>query len=119
MAPWQPGKRSESWASNPNVAIGVFAMLFSAWLGFQIWSGMGGPPPPDQLGSWVMAALGIAISTKTMEDKGEKNRAARARSLAEDCEEDDDLPPRRARPTRRRKTAEKAATPQQEDLDDD
>ena len=57
MAPWQPGKRSDSWASNPNVAIGVFGLLFTAWLGFQIWSGMGGPNPPDQLGSWVMAAL--------------------------------------------------------------
>lgn len=116
MAPWQPGKRSESWASNPNVAIGVFAMLFSAWLGFQIWSGMGGPTPPDQLGSWVMAALGIAISTKTMEDKGEKNRAARA--LAEDDEEDDDPRPRRTRPARRRKPSP-SPPPQQEDPDDD
>lgn len=68
MAPWVEGKRKESWASNGNIAVYIFAVLFTAWLGFQIWARLpGGPLPPTGLEPMVMAALGVAITTKSVE----------------------------------------------------
>lgn len=62
-------RQAGGWASNPNVAVYIFVGLFIAWLGFQIWAGMGGPHPPATLDPMVMAALGVAISAKSVERK--------------------------------------------------
>lgn len=68
MAPWQPGQRKASWASNGNIAVYIFAALFIAWLGFQIWARLpGGMPPPTGLDPMVMAALGVAVTAKSVE----------------------------------------------------
>lgn len=67
MAPWE-GQRKQSWASNGNIAVYIFGVLFIAWLGFQIWARMpGGPPPPTGLDPMIMAALGVAVTTKSVE----------------------------------------------------
>lgn len=69
MAPWERGKRHRSWASNGNVSVYIFTMLFAAWMIFQIWARFGGGPPPVGLDPMVMAALGVAITTKSVEAK--------------------------------------------------
>lgn len=72
MAAWKKGRREDSWASNPNLAVYVFAVLFLIWLGFQIWARIpGGPPPPTGLDPMVMTALGIAITSKSVEKRAQ------------------------------------------------
>lgn len=68
MAPWEEGNRKESWASNGNIAVYIFTVLFVAWLGFQIWARLpNGPAAPTGLDPMVMAALGVAVTTKSVE----------------------------------------------------
>ena len=69
MAAWEKGRRSESWASNTNISVYIFGVLFAAWLGFQIWSRFGGGPPPVGLDPMVMAALGVAVTSKSVEKR--------------------------------------------------
>lgn len=69
MAPWEKGKRHESWASNGNVSVYIFFLLFISWLVFQVWARFGGGPPPTGLDPMVMAALGVAITSKSVEKK--------------------------------------------------
>lgn len=76
MAARRRSNRKESWASNPNLAVYVFFVLFAAWLLFQIWSRFpGGPPPPQGLDPMVMAALGVAISAKSVERKQQETES--------------------------------------------
>lgn len=68
MAPWEPGRRRSSWASNGNIAVYIFCALFVVWLGFQIWARIpGGIPAPTGLDPMVMAALGVAVTAKSVE----------------------------------------------------
>lgn len=70
MAAWKRGQRHESWASNGNVAVYIFMLLFIVWVAFQIWARLpGGPPPPTGLDPMVMAALGVAVTTKSVEKR--------------------------------------------------
>lgn len=67
MSPWK-GERKDSWASNPNLVVYIFGVLFVTWLGFHIWANLGGPPAPDEaLDPMVMTALGVAIQVKSSE----------------------------------------------------
>jgi hypothetical protein len=69
LAPWK-GHRRNSWASNGNISVYIFCLLFAVWLGFQIWSRLpGGPPPPPGLDPMVMAALGVAVTSKSVEKR--------------------------------------------------
>lgn len=83
MAPWEPGQRKESWASNGNIAVYIFCALFIAWLGFQIWARLpGGMPPPAGLDPMVMAALGVAVTAKSVERRqAEEDRQEEQRKL--------------------------------------
>lgn len=56
-----------AWASNGNIAVYIFVLLFVSWLGFQIWARLGGQPSPPMLDDWVMAALGVAVAGKSVE----------------------------------------------------
>ena len=77
MAPWK-GERKDSWASNPNIAVYIFVVLFTVWLGFEIWARVpGGPEAPTELGPMVMAALGVAITVKSSERAQFDNKAQR------------------------------------------
>lgn len=69
MAPWK-GHRRNSWASNGNISVYLFAVLFVCWLAFQIWARLpSGPPPPTGLDPMVMAALGVAVTSKSVEKR--------------------------------------------------
>lgn len=69
MAPWK-GPRRNSWASNGNISVYIFGALFIVWLAFQIWARLpGGPPPPTGLDPMVMAALGVAVTSKSVEKR--------------------------------------------------
>lgn len=72
MAAWKKGERHKSWASNGNVAVYIFSILFTVWVAFQVWSRFGGGPPPTGLDPMVMAALGVAVTTKSVEKKAEE-----------------------------------------------
>jgi high-affinity Fe2+/Pb2+ permease len=62
------GSRQQGgWASNPNLTVYVFAVLFVVWVAFQVWAGLGGPPAPVQLNSMVTGAFGVAITAKSIE----------------------------------------------------
>ena len=72
MAPWE-GERKDSWASNPNIAVYIFAVLFAVWIGFQVWARLpNGPSPPTELGPMVMAALGVAITVREQSRRNDK-----------------------------------------------
>lgn len=62
--------------SNGQIAVYIFFVLFSVWLGFQVWSRYGGGPPPTGLDPMVMAALGVAVAGKSVE-RGEQDKAVR------------------------------------------
>lgn len=66
--PWR-GHRRGTWLSNSNISVYIFGVLFITWLAFQIWSRYGGGPPPVGLDPMVMAALGVAVTTKSAERK--------------------------------------------------
>lgn len=69
MAPWK-GPRRHSWASNGNISVYIFGALFIVWLAFQIWARLpDGPPPPTGLDPMVMAALGVAVTSKSVEKR--------------------------------------------------
>jgi hypothetical protein len=72
MAPWEKGRRHKSWAKNGNVAVTIFFLLFSVWVFFQVWQRLGGGAAPVGLDPMVMAALGVAITTKSVEKKAEE-----------------------------------------------
>lgn len=72
MAIWKRGERHRSWAKNGNVAVTIFFVLFGCWMGFQVWARYGGGTPPVGLDPMVMAALGVAITTKSVEKKAEE-----------------------------------------------
>lgn len=69
--------RQGTWASNSNIAVFIFGVLFTVWLGFQVWERLpGGQPSPSSLDPMVMTALGVAITSKTVEgNKGITKRA--------------------------------------------
>lgn len=71
MAPWKE-PRGRSWASNANIAVYIFAVLFSTWIAFQVWDRVGGEPSPPALDAMVMAALGVAITAKGKEVERKK-----------------------------------------------
>lgn len=71
MAPWKEPRR-QSWASNANIAVYLFAVLFTAWMAFQVWDRLGGEPSPQALDAMVMAALGVAITAKGKEVERKK-----------------------------------------------
>lgn len=71
MAPWKEPRR-QSWASNANIAVYIFAVLFSTWVAFQVWDRLGGGPSPQALDAMVMAALGVAITAKGKEVERKK-----------------------------------------------
>lgn len=60
--------------SNGNISVYIFAVLFTAWLGFQVWARYGGGTPPAGLDPMVMAALGVAVAGKSVE-RGAQDRA--------------------------------------------
>jgi hypothetical protein len=73
VTPWK-GERKDSWASNPNLAVYIFAILFVVWLAFQIWARIpGGPPPPDELAPMVMSSLAVAITVKSHERRQQQD----------------------------------------------
>jgi hypothetical protein len=76
VAPWK-GNRKDSWASNPNLAVYVFATLFTVWLGFQIWARIGGQPAPTELGPMVMSVLAVAITVKSAESRQQSDEMKR------------------------------------------
>lgn len=76
MAPWRDN-RKDSWASNPNLAVYVFAALFTVWLGFQIWARIGGQPAPTELGPMVMSVLAVAITVKSAESRHQSDEIKR------------------------------------------
>jgi hypothetical protein len=60
-------RRTGGTISNANIAIYLFAILFSVWLVFQVWARFGGGTPPAGLDPMVMAALGVAVAGKSVE----------------------------------------------------
>lgn len=75
MAPWKE-PRKLTWASNGNIAVYIFAVLFTTWVIFQAWDRLGGDPSPVALDAMVMAALGVAITAKGKEvDKKKEDRS--------------------------------------------
>ena len=74
MTLWD-GERKNSWASNGNISVYIFFLLFAAWMFFQVWSRLGDVPPPVALDPMVMAALGVAITTKSVERKAKEKTA--------------------------------------------
>lgn len=63
-------QRRDTWASNGNIAVYIFFTLFTAWMLFQVWARLpGGQPAPVGLDPMVMAALGVAITAKSVEKR--------------------------------------------------
>lgn len=88
MAPWK-GPRRHSWASNGNISVYIFGALFIVWLAFQIWARLpDGPPPPTGLDPMVMAALGVAVTSKSVEKRAnEEASEASIRNRQSDTED--------------------------------
>lgn len=76
MIPWRSRRdRQSTHATNANVAVSIFFLLFIVWVAFQVWSRLGGGAPPVGLDPMVMAALGVAITTKSVEKKADEQQA--------------------------------------------
>lgn len=78
MIPWRSRERRSTHATNANVAVSIFFLLFIVWVAFQVWSRLGGGAPPVGLDPMVMAALGVAITTKSVEKKAEDQQTKQA-----------------------------------------
>lgn len=87
MAAWEKGRRHTSHYSNSNIAALIFGVLFVTWIGLLVWANYGGPKPPPELPTMAMTALGVAITTKSRDEKSEQKVAKEAQqSTAADVE---------------------------------